>query len=441
VAIFGIAADAVVKIGCKHADTVVDSPRLSRLLYATRSYGALFAAACKLCDVAADDLARHMVRISTGVMEPAEEMREPDGIGPLRVDGTVALALSACFKEDWSNGNGKAKRILLPVRHLQQWIEHNVLLILKDAPFDKRNAELVPEAGSCVGCPKRTGHNKLLFADVLQDACTDPTCYHKKIDAHVAKTVATKPKLVQISTAYGQQPEGSATLPRNKYTEIRAEKPKSKEEAARPEYKTCKHTNDAIVTEGMEKGEIRRVCTYADCPVHHPQKQRQPVDVKWKADQEKRRREEALAQATGGRTLAAISAAVPVRLMKRDLLFIVEHLSALLDERRLEIIARQRGIKKAKDNESTAKLVRALIRKADEGELRRLLVEMVLLQSARSQTDAGVVLKEAAEHYKVDTEAIATKVKQEFAAKEKATAPKHAAAKQKTKPAKKPAAA
>jgi len=350
-------------------------------------------------------------------------------------------ALSACFKEDWSNGNGKAKRILLPVRHLQQWIEHNVLLILKDAPFDKRNAELVPEAGSCVECPKRTGHNKLLFADVLQDACTDPTCYHKKIDAHMAKTVATKPKLVQISTAYGQQPEGSATLPRNKYTEIRAEKPKSKEEAARPEYKTCKHTNDAIVTEGMEKGEIRRVCTYADCPVHHPQKQRQPVDVKWKADQEKRRREEALAQATGGRTLAAISAAVPVRLMKRDLLFIVEHLSALLDERRLEIIARQRGIKKAKDNESTAKLVRALIRKADEGELRRLLVEMVLLQSARSQTDAGVVLKEAAEHYKVDTEAIATKVKQEFAAKEKATAPKHAAAKQKTKPAKKPATA
>jgi ParB family transcriptional regulator, chromosome partitioning protein len=70
----------------------------------------------------------------------------------------------------------------------------------------------------------------------------------------VAKTIIDKPKLVQISTAYGRQAEGSPTLPRNKYTEVRAEQPKSKEEAARPEYKTCKYTADAIVTEGTEKG-------------------------------------------------------------------------------------------------------------------------------------------------------------------------------------------
>jgi PAS domain S-box-containing protein len=29
----------------------------------------------------------------------------------------------------------------------------------------------VPAAGSCLDCPKRTGHNRLLFADVQQDAC------------------------------------------------------------------------------------------------------------------------------------------------------------------------------------------------------------------------------------------------------------------------------
>ena len=96
---------------------------------------------------------------------------------------------------------------------------------------------------------------------------------------------------------------------------------------------------------------------------------------KWKAEQKKRRREEALVQATGVRTLGAIVAAVPVRLMKRDLLFIVEHLSAFLNECRLEIIARQRGSKKTKNNESIAKLVRAFIRKADESDLGRLLVE------------------------------------------------------------------
>jgi ParB family chromosome partitioning protein len=55
----------------------------------------------------------------------------------------------------------------LPVRNLQFWIEANVLLVLKDAPFDKRDVQLVSTVGSCDDCPKRTGHNKLLFGDDL----------------------------------------------------------------------------------------------------------------------------------------------------------------------------------------------------------------------------------------------------------------------------------
>jgi hypothetical protein len=53
------------------------------------------------------------------------------------------------------------------------------------------------------------------------------------VDAHVAKTVAAKPQLVQISTAYCKQQEGSPVLPRNRYVALRDEKPKSKEEAKR----------------------------------------------------------------------------------------------------------------------------------------------------------------------------------------------------------------
>jgi ParB/RepB/Spo0J family partition protein len=113
-------------------------------------------------------------------------------------------ALSACFKEV-HNGAGKPARILLPVRNLQFWIESNVLLVLKDAPFDKHNAQLVPTADSCADGPnKRTGHNKLLFGDDFGrqgDQCTDPGCYQAKLTAHVAQTVAAKPGLMQISTA------------------------------------------------------------------------------------------------------------------------------------------------------------------------------------------------------------------------------------------------
>ena len=181
-------------------------------------------------------------------------------------------ALTACYGEVY-NGGTKPTRVLLPVRNLQFWIDTNILLLLKDAPFSKRDAQLVPAAGSCADCPKRTGHNKLLFADDLGrqgDQCTDPTCYQAKMDAHVAKSIAAKPELVQISTAYGQQKNGSAVLPRNKYTVIRDDRPKSKDEAKHPEFKDCKFTAEAIITEGTDVGTVHKVCANASCPVHHP---------------------------------------------------------------------------------------------------------------------------------------------------------------------------
>lgn len=330
-------------------------------------------------------------------------------------------ALANCFREEWNGAGAKAKRILLPVRHLQQWIEQNVLLLLKQAPFNKRDPQLVPAAGSCVECPKRTGHNKLLFADMSgnSDACTDPNCYAAKLDAHVKAKVAAKPELVQISTAYKQQAEGEKTIPRNKYVEIREEKPDTPEKAKWPEFKTCKHTTEAIISDGIDKGELRKVCTEPTCPVHHPKKQTPKADASFKGEQEKRRREEALVNATGIRVLQSIVTAVPVRFMKRDLLFVAKQLLSLLDLKRLEMVARNRSIK-AKEDESIVKLLTAFVSKADEGTIGKLIIEAMILLSARSQSDGGEVLRAAAQVYGVDTNAVALKVKQEFASKEKA---------------------
>ena len=105
--------------------------------------------------------------------------------------------------------------------------------------------------------------------------------------------------------------------------------------------------------------------------------------------------------------------------MKRDLLFVAEQLLPLLDEKRLEMAVRNRGIK-AKEGESVAKLLTAFVRKADEGTMGKLIVETVILLTARTQADGGKTLRAAAQVYGVDTDAVALKVKQEFAAKEKA---------------------
>ena len=352
-------------------------------------------------------------------------------------------ALNACYQEQYSSGS-KAKRILLPVRNLQQWIERNILLELAAAPFSKKDAALVPEAGACVDCPKRTGHNVLLFEGIAtqHDSCSDPKCYAVKVEAHVCQTVAAKPKLVQISTAYGPTKDGSTAVPRNKYVEIRSEKPTNPKQRDWPEYKTCKFTTEAIVTEGSEKGELRRICSNPDCPIHHARKQRTTADAVIKAEQEKRRHEEAMAQTTGLHVLKAIGEAVPVRLMKRDLQFVVERFAAVLDERRLAIVLRQHGIgKPTSAADAPAKLLASFLRKSDEGTLGRLLIEVAILQTAHSPNDSGKTLREAADYYKVDVAAITAKVKLEFAAKEKSKATKKATPKLPAKAVKKAAAA
>ena len=365
-----------------------------------------------------------------------EFYREEIGVGHALLLAKLALdkqedALKACFREDWSaSSDRKAKRILLPVRNLQTWIEQNILLALKDAPFDKKDAHLVAIAGSCVDCPKRTGHNKLLFSDLgKQDACTDPSCYQAKVDAHVAKTIAAKPKLVQISTGYTKPQEGSAIVPRGRYVAIVSEKPKDKEQAQRPQFKTCKFTTEAIIADGDGKGEVHKVCANPACPIHHPKKQQQSnVDASFKAQQDKERREQAIGYTTSVRTLAAITAAVPVRLMKRDLLFVAERLTAMLNENHLAALARQHGIKPAKESDSIAKLFTAYLRRVEESKLGSVMVELTIILAA-ARGNSATVLRDAAAVYKVDTDAIALRVKQEFAAKQKAKNPTKPAAK------------
>lgn len=341
-------------------------------------------------------------------------------------------ALSACWQEVYTGG--KSKHVLLPVRHLREWIERNVLLELAAAPFSKEDAQLLPQAGSCLECPKRTGHNTLLFDGLggNHDSCSDPVCYTAKVQAHVEHMIAAKPKLVQISTAYGQPKSGETVLPRGKYVEIRQDKPKEKERKEWPEYKTCKFVSEAIVTDGVEKGELRKVCANPECAVHCPKKKQAKPDASFKAEQEKRRREEAQAKTTGLRVLKAIGDAVPVRLMKRDLLFVAQRLTLMLDEQKAAILIRQHGMGNSKEGNAPAKVLAAFLSKAEEGKLGRILVETAILLSMRGSTDTAPVLRETAKVYRVDVDAIAAKVKQEFSGKARGKASNKPATKSKT---------
>jgi ParB family chromosome partitioning protein len=83
------------------------------------------------------------------------------------------------------------------------------------------------------------------------------------------------------------------------------------------------------------------------------------------------------------------------------------------------MLARQHGIRQKRDDGGVKKSFAAFVRRADEGTLSRLLVESSILLAA-SRGNPSSVLKDAVTAYKVDTDAISTKVRQDFAAKEKA---------------------
>ncbi|MDP3625044.1 MAG: ParB/RepB/Spo0J family partition protein [Hydrogenophaga sp.] len=78
----------------------------------------------------------------------------------------------------------------MSVRAAVDWLRKNVMLKLSDAVFSIKDAKLVPGAGSCTDCPKRTGANPELFSDIdSPDVCTDVKCFQVKIDAHTDKVV------------------------------------------------------------------------------------------------------------------------------------------------------------------------------------------------------------------------------------------------------------
>jgi hypothetical protein len=96
------------------------------------------------------------------------------------------------------------KAEVVTVRQLREWIEREIHLDLKHAPFDTEDVNLLPSAGACSACPKRTGNNPLLFPEIKnRSLCKDPSCHKAKIqkfvELRVEPLVKEGHKPVQIS--------------------------------------------------------------------------------------------------------------------------------------------------------------------------------------------------------------------------------------------------
>src|SRR5450432_188946 len=333
-------------------------------------------------------------------------------------DSQQQEAFNAAFRGMWTtDGNSQ---VLIPVRELAAWIESNILLQLASAPFDKQDEALVPAAGSCSNCPKRTGYNKLLFAEVRKDSCTDPQCFRAKIDAHVSHTLETKPQLVQISSAWNTR-EG-APLGKNRYVELEIKKAKTNGTGSKiaPQQKPCQKMTEAVVMDGGRRGELVKVCADPSCRVHHPDTPSPQQVERERAEERKRIEKEQLAITTRHRVLATILQRVSAPFKKADLLAVADYLISHLSYSQVPALAKRHKVEAKKDSASAQELLAKQVSKYEESELCKLILEISLLDSAyqRSTASRDDVLLDAAKRYRVDAERLQKAVAKEFAAKQ-----------------------
>ncbi len=110
---------------------------------------------------------------------------------------------------------------VMSARRALKVIQDEYMLRLDQAPFDRGDAELVPAAGSCKDCPKRTGNQRELFADVKSpDVCTDPACFDGKRKAHM-KAEAARLEEKGVAVLKGEKPsEYSPMQPPQGFTKL-----------------------------------------------------------------------------------------------------------------------------------------------------------------------------------------------------------------------------
>jgi ParB family transcriptional regulator, chromosome partitioning protein len=211
-------------------------------------------------------------RISLGELIPAAQTAFYEG--KLTVAHALELsrlqpahqerALMECFPGHRSTNSilKDRKAEAVTVRQLRDWIDREIHLDLKNAPFDGNDASLLPTAGACSSCPKRTGNNPLLFPEIRNKSlCTDPACYRAKIQALVQirfdPLVKEGQKPVHISSApYWQaHSKSSDTLYEGQYR--RAEREGE-----------CSSTHVAVIVDGREAGTVLHICADDQCKTH-----------------------------------------------------------------------------------------------------------------------------------------------------------------------------
>lgn len=181
-----------------------------------------------------------------------------------------AEALAACYESKpvpKKQGEGYTykpdkTRPAKSVQYLQGWLSQNVHLNLQNAPFKLDDSRLREDGLTCLNCPQRSGHNKLLFADIKSsDTCLNPLCFQGKLQkliqltqANIAEKQGKPAKL--ISSYYGARASEEKVLGKDKYQLLQNKADR------------CEFAEQAVVMDGSDIGKAKWICAEASCKDH-----------------------------------------------------------------------------------------------------------------------------------------------------------------------------
>lgn len=363
-----------------------------------------------------DEAARSALREGRIVLGHAIELA--------RLEAAAQKEVVSWLLTDRFGGRPRREDQIPGVRELKRHILDEVLLELREAPFDTKDAQLVPAAGSCVDCPKRTGNAKLLFADVRdKDICTDPVCFRAKVarlvDVTVAALTAKGEKAVRISDDYSRDKD----TPKEALVSSQCILLRYSANREKP----CPARAMGVYVDGCDRGKTEPVCTDRKCKVHtqtySSSGSATPQDAqrRAKARQEKECRmriARAIVEKTEGLTLAVEAAirSLASRLFDRS------HYQG--SQAVSEMLGWPKDTLNHSGRDREARLAKLKVGR---------LVAVALLASASGELSVSEYamgkpeeLEKAAERYAVDVARIRKEVAAEFAAKKQKAAKKSA---------------
>lgn len=318
---------------------------------------------------------------------------------------TQESALEHCF--DSFGAGSEDLRSLVPLARLKAWVEQNVYLTLKRVPFSKDDESLVPEAGSCAACPKRTGANILLFSDALDDACTDGTCFNRKLNAHIARRLQKTTDLVQISSQWSL-PADTAALSRRNYAEVIARRNGNKKQ---PESRLCSNAKTAIYLDGIDKGRLTKVCADPFCKIHFHQQQeeqRRAIQDKARRKAEKKRQKTALTHRNV--LFSEVLKKVKPDFGTEELRLIARFVLSAISHDQIMRLAKHHNLVNPKNPRDwqAAEKARLLYENANAPMLAGLILEAMLIGAVPNTTASkeNDLLATAAHIYKIDVKAV-----------------------------------